>query len=268
MDSNSIEKLRQVQMSILDEVVRICQDNGLRYCLIAGSCLGAVRHKGYIPWDDDIDVALPRADYEKFIQVATKDDSKEFFLDYYTTNPLYGHNFAKYCKKNTLFIEPNGQRQAIYIDVFPQDKVPGPEFTAKSRIPVLIHKIDALTTVRRDGLKGRDFKTKIIYHTTRWIPTKWLFSWEKRLMTRFENTDAQYYLNYGTRYNFVKETILISDFEPYARLEFEGKMYNFPRNWDLYMSRIYGDYMTLPPEEKRVTHFPQFISFDTSKEDI
>ena len=226
MDNNSIVQLRQIQLQILNEFVRICQVNSLRYCLYAGTCLGAVRHKGYIPWDDDIDVVMPRADYDKFIQITTKEDNSDFFLDYYTTNHSYGHNFAKFCKKHTLFIEPNGIRQAIYIDVFPQDKVPGPDFVAKSKIPVLIHKIDALTTVRRDGLKGRDFKTKIVFYITRWMPTRWLYCWEKKLMTRFEKTDAKYYLNYGTRYAFINETILITEFEPYVQMVFEGKKYH------------------------------------------
>ena len=85
-------------------------------------------------------------------------------------------------------------------------------------------------------------------------------------MTRFDNTDAKSYLNYGSRYSLINETIPIIEFEPYAQMEFEGKIYNVPRNWNLYLSRIYGDYMTLPPEEKRITHYPQFISFDTSKD--
>ena len=72
MDNNSIVQLRQIQLQILNEFVRICQVNSLRYCLYAGTCLGAVRHKGYIPWDDDIDVVMPRADYDKFIQITTK----------------------------------------------------------------------------------------------------------------------------------------------------------------------------------------------------
>lgn len=259
MDKTIQEQLRSVQIEILDEVARICQENGLRYCLTGGTCLGAVRHRGFIPWDDDIDIIMPRKDYQKFIEITTTGDTGDFFLDYYLTNPTYGRSFAKYCKKNTLFIEPNGLKQAIYVDIFYLDKVPGPEFTASSKLPGFIHKIDALTTVRREGLRGRDTKTRIIYYATRWMPVKWLFKWEIKLMTRFENTDSQYYINYGSPYNLVKETIKISEYEPYAQLPFEGKLYNVPRNWDLYLSSIYGDYMTLPPENKRVTHYPQMI---------
>ena len=262
MDESIKERLKEVQIQILDEIVRICGENSLRYCLIGGTCLGAVRHKGFIPWDDDIDIIMPRADFQKFIDVTKDGDTGDFFLDYYVTNPSYGRCFAKYCKRGTLFIEPNGLQQAIYVDIFAYDKVPGPEFTAKSIIPTLIHKLDAITTVRREGLGGRDLKTRLFYYTTRWIPVKWIFKWETRLMTRFENTDAQYYLNYGSRYNLVKETLPISVFEPFTQLEFEGKKYNAPRNWDCYLSNIYGDYMTLPPIEKRVTHYPQQILFD------
>ena len=266
MDELTIAKLRMTLVQILDVFVKICKENGLRYCLCGGTCIGAVRHKGFIPWDDDIDVKMPRADFEKFISITAKDNNSNYFLDYYITNPSYGRCFAKLCKKNTLYIEPNGLRQSIYIDVFAQDKVPGPEYIANSIIPKLIHKLDALTTIRREGLVGRDFKTSVIYWLTRWMPVKWFFKWETKLMTRFEKTDAKYYVNYGSRYDLVKETIPISEFEPYAQKEFEGKMYNVPHNWDLYLSNVYGDYLTLPPIEKRVTHYPQYICFDTSKE--
>lgn len=264
MDETTRSNLRKVQLEILDEIVRICKENNLRYCLTGGTCLGAVRHKGFIPWDDDIDIIMPRADYRKFLEITTAKDTGDFFLDYYMTNPTYGRCFAKYCKRNTLFIEPNGLQQSIYVDIFVQDKVPGPEFTAKSKLPTFIHKLDAITTVRREGLRGRDFKTRVIYYVTRWIPVKWIFLWETRLMTRFEHTNAAYYLNYGSPYNLVKETIPISEFEPYTQLEFEGKMYNVPRNWHLYLSNIYGNYMTPPPIEKRVAHYPQYICFDVS----
>ena len=263
MDSITLSKLRIVQLQILDEIVRICSEYGLRYCLTGGTCLGAVRHKGFIPWDDDVDIIMPRADFQRFLDITKDGNTGNFFLDYYLTNPKYGRCFAKYCKKNTLFVEPNGLNQAIYVDIFVQDKVPGPEFTATSKLPVFIHKLDAITTVRREGLRGRDLKTRIIYYLTRWMPVKWFFVWETRLMTRFENTDSQYYLNYGSPYNLIKETLPIHEFEPYSKLEFEGKFYNVPRNWDLYLSNIYGDYLTLPPLEKRTAHYPQLILFDT-----
>ena len=262
------KRLRSVQISILDEIVRICDLHGLRYCLLAGTCLGAVRHKGYIPWDDDVDIVMPRADFQSFISITAKDDKSPFFLDYYTTNANYGHCFAKYCKKNTLFVEPNGLKQSIYVDIFVQDKVPGPEYPVKSPIPTLIHKIDALTTVRREGLEGRDSATRFIYYLTRWIPVQWLFKLETKLMMRFENTDAKYYLNYGgIPSHMVEMTIPITEIEPYSQLEFEGKLYNVPRNWDLYLKRAYGDYMTLPPENQRVTHYPKYICFDTEAEE-
>ena len=254
MDEETRVRLREVQVQILDEIVRICNGHNLRYCLTGGTCLGAVRHKGFIPWDDDVDIIMPRADFRQFISLTKEGNTGDFFLDYYVTNPTYGRCFAKYCKKNTLFIEPNGLRQAIYVDIFVQDKVPGPDFAAKSKLPALIHKLDAITTVRREGLRGRDTLTRLVYYLTRWVPVRWIFKWETRLMTRFEETDAQYYLNYGSPYNLVKETLHISEFEPYTKLEFEGKRYPAIARYDDYLRRLFGDYMQLPPEEKRVSH--------------
>ena len=267
MSESILPRLHSVQVEILDEIVRICNKYNLRYCLTGGTCLGAARHQGFIPWDDDVDIIMPRKDFNKFIEVSPAEENDKFFLDYITTNPTYGRLFFKYCKKNTLFIEPNGLKQSIYVDVFVLDKVPCSDFAAKSKIPTIVHKLDALTTVRREGLGGRDKKTRMIYYLTRWIPIKWLFKWNVKLMSKYENTDFKYYINYGSPYNLRKETILISDYEPYAQLPFEGKMYNVPRNWDLYLSNIYGDYMTLPPENKRITHYPQYICFDTTNND-
>ena len=143
MDDSTRKQLRQIQIQILDEIVRICGENGLRYCLTGGTCLGAVRHKGFIPWDDDVDIIMPRADYQRFIAITTSGDTGDYFLDYYLTNPTYGRCFAKYCKRNTLFIEPNGLRQSIYVDIFVQDlkdprsavHCPPPPWWSDSRSP-------------------------------------------------------------------------------------------------------------------------------------
>ena len=81
MDNSTQQKLREVQIQILDEIVRICSENGLRYCLTGGTCLGAVRHKGFIPWDDDVDIIMPRADYTRFLEITTSRDTGDFFLD-------------------------------------------------------------------------------------------------------------------------------------------------------------------------------------------
>lgn len=263
MSDSILPRLHEVQVEILDEIVRICNKYDLRYSLTGGTCLGAVRHQGFIPWDDDVDIIMPRSDFNKFIEVCPAEENESFFLDYFTTNPDYGRAFAKYCKKNTLFIEPNGLKQSIYVDIFVQDKVPGVEYTESSPYLKAIHFCDVMTILRREGLKGRDLKTRVLYWLTRMIPVRCFYRWEIKWMSRFEGTDASYYINYASPYNLIKETIPISEFEPYIQLPFEGKMYNVPRNYDLYLSHIYGDYMTLPPVEKRVTHYPVFISFDT-----
>lgn len=99
-------ELRKEQIAILDEIVRICNDNGIKYFLDYGTLLGAVRHKGYIPWDDDIDIGMLRSDYEKFIKSYPSDKNNKYFVQTLETDPNYWHSYARIRKKNTFMKKP------------------------------------------------------------------------------------------------------------------------------------------------------------------
>ena len=128
MDVSQLKEVQQKELQILLEVDRICKRNGLTYYLIGGSALGAVRHGGFIPWDDDIDIAMPRDDYRKFLKLCSRELPAEYFLQTYTSQPDFPYPFAKVNLNNTTFIENRLHKlnihHGIFIDVFPLDGVP------------------------------------------------------------------------------------------------------------------------------------------------
>lgn len=120
-----IKKLKEIELEIFRHFIEICNENSLRYFVVGGTALGAVRHKGFIPWDDDIDVALPRGDYEKFLIAAQKSLPSNMFLQTYITDKNYPNPFAKLRQSDTAFIEKSTSKikmnHGVYVDIFPLD---------------------------------------------------------------------------------------------------------------------------------------------------
>lgn len=125
MDKETLRKVQLVQLEILIEVDRACKENGIRYWLDSGTLLGAVRHKGFIPWDDDLDIAMQRADYDRFLELAPSILGENYFLQHWNNDPGYPLPWAKVRKKGTIYTEYQFQNlnsyNGIYIDVFPFD---------------------------------------------------------------------------------------------------------------------------------------------------
>ena len=127
----TIEELKRVQLEILDMVTQFCDANGIRYWLDSGTLLGAIRHKGYIPWDDDIDLGMLREDYERFVSVFNESNDRYRVLSF-EWNPDFGFPFAKVCDTTTVLYEPDerGRKMAINIDIFPYDRAPDDDAVA------------------------------------------------------------------------------------------------------------------------------------------
>ena len=269
MNHDVINKLRTVMIELLDEFARICEDNNLTYFLTAGTLLWAIRHKGFIPWDDDMDVAMPRIDYEKFIDIFNNITEGNYYLLSYKSQDkaaIHCKHFAKLCKKGTVFAEAykaSDSYPGIYIDIFPIDNC------FLFFVPIQTALIRIARKVYRMKIKSAVFKNRFQLFFCKllccFFSKKSIDIIHRKLHVIFKNCNTKYVSSFGGRYHYRKETHRYDSIFPLTKVLFEGKYYYAPNNYDLFLKTLYGNYMELPPvAEQRGIHEPLFIQFDDS----
>jgi len=266
MDQSTLDRLHNTMVEILDEFVRVCEENCFTYFFVGGTLLGAVRHKGFIPWDDDIDVSMPRNDYEKFLDIYKKNNETNYYvLSYKNTEVAHWRYkpYAKLCKKNTIYatnwIHNPEYYPGIFIDIFPIDNC------IKSFSPLQMYFISLSWKLfyRRTQVYNPKKLIKrlllniIFYFFSIKISTN-LVMFSYSLFNKFK---TKYVCCFPGFYGYEKETHKKNTIYPLTKVFFEGKYYWAPGNWDAFLKQIYGNYMELPPIEKRITHDITFISF-------
>ncbi len=247
--------LREVQLKateILAEVVKICDRHSLRYSMTWGTMLGAIRHKGFIPWDDDIDIALPRKDYELFIKYAKEELPKP-----YEVLENYGNRRCMYAKVHnteTTFIESsvNGFSEyykGIFIDIMPLDGMPKEEKDRKRYCKKVGKLVKAFNWHRFNFKYCKTWKAKLCYL----IPVKWIFKkWEKLIKKHdFDNSE---YTCSTWNHNPERAIFKCDYFRELADYQFENLTVKGPKDYDGYLTDAFGDYMKLPPENERQNH--------------
>lgn len=247
-----IQELRGVQLGILDDIHAFCTANDIKYFLSCGTLIGAVRHKGYIPWDDDVDLYMPRDSYERFLnefkspsgncRVLNPDKEKHYF-----------YTFAKVVDTRTLLVETEteGYNIGVYVDVFPVDYVTD-NINERRR---LFRRKRLLYKIRRCKISRRNYlKSPIAYWCYRLLPVSvaMINRMLRRMLVRREPTFTV--ANLTEAGPSIKGCLPAKDIEESVEVPFEGKMYNTMIGYKDYLTRTYGDYMTLPPVEQRVTH--------------
>lgn len=257
LSAEDLRKLQLIELEMIVEVDRICRKNGIEYSLDGGTLLGAARHKGFIPWDDDADVIFTRHEYAKFFRACKKDlDRKRFFLQDYRTDENYRWGYAKIRRKGTEFIRL-GQEHMKYhtgvcIDVFVVDHVPDKVLTRNLYYGVnfFIRKVmySELGQVAADHILQR-----AIYRLLYKIPKNSMFHLRNCLAARCnrKKTELVSHLLYQYPSKESKYGMPSKCFEHYRDMEFEGMQLRAFVDYDRYLTLLYHDYMTLPPEEKR-----------------
>ena len=259
-----LRKAQLLMLKILKEVHRVCEDNGIRYFLSDGTLIGAVRHNGFIPWDDDLDIGMLREDYEKFIDFAPEKFGKEFCLQIYKTDCGYGYQYGKVLLSGTKWIEHVATHTTrlyagIYIDIFPYDKIPTGRL--KQEFLSFTYKFwKSQVLIKQKYVFYRDIHG--FFHKSYFIVKKaigLLFSLDylvkKRdsICIRYKDRDKNFCITkYGG--NFWKNQNRYESFANLVLHTFEDSEFYIPSDYDSILTNLYGDYMTLPPLEKRQNH--------------
>lgn len=246
----TLEEMREIQLRILDSVHEFCVERGLRYSLGGGTLLGAVRHKGYIPWDDDIDIMLPRPDYERFLR-EYPGTHEHYAIQHYKNDPQCTLLFAKIYDDRTV-LEEVMLRNGVYIDVFPIDGLPD-----ESQLDQYLEQYNDIVgkiwmSTKRYGMPLKDLLKYYIFKFKYPSRMKYILELERFLAAYpFETSDCTGAI---TGIYARKEHMPAYTFKKYIKLPFEGKSYMAIADYDAYLTKHYGNYMELPPVEKRVTH--------------
>ncbi len=252
-----LQELKKREVEIFKGFISVCEKLNLKYYLLGGTLLGAVRHNGFIPWDDDIDVGMPREDYEIFLKKGHALLPDKYFIQTCHTDPEMPINFAKIRDSETTFIETSIRHlkvnHGLYIDIFPLDLYPCDQkeqkrFSFKKK---LLDIRIAAAFYQPD--KKRSLKLKAIQAFLHL-----LFPTYKRAIIAREKLYASvkrgvYLANYGGAWG-VKEIVPVEWYGEGVELEFEGLRVIAPTEYDKWLTQVYGDYMTLPPIEKREPH--------------
>lgn len=261
------EKLKKKELEILENFVKACEKMNLRYFIAYGTAIGAVRHKGFIPWDDDIDVCMPRCDYEIFIKNYKDFLEDKYFVQTIETDPLYALNFAKLRDSKTTLIEKHvvdiDINHGVFIDIFPLD---GYEKGQNKMLDLRVKNNPVFEQADKNKIFNAisGFNKKFIYKVGENIPNKLKTDLSK--LARPKDTksydDANFVCCIVDSFSIIPLEKEIFGNGTY--LNFENLKVKAPKNYDLYLRKIYGDYMKLPPKEQRENHH-NFYLCDTER---
>lgn len=255
-----LKKTQKAELYLLNEFDKVCRQNGLTYFLDSGTALGAIRHGGFIPWDDDIDVGMPRKDYNRFLEIGQQLLPTDIFLQTRQTDKGYWRNAAKLRLKGTIFPERNDvayQYNGIFIDIFPFDNIPSCIFIARCNIKYLVGIGRIIRSYRRQS-KNLPVKNHLFHRLLIKIPQTWIDRLEDYYLAyvqRNANKNTGKMTCYFWRMSLTKQYIFDSNkMLPVKDILFEGYPFLLMNNPDYYLKIMYGDYLKLPPKEQRVCH--------------
>lgn len=263
---DKLRELQITQLEILEYVDEFCKKHEIKYSLYAGTLLGAVRHKGFIPWDDDLDICMSRDDYNRFIELWDNEIHEKFLLQNKENTPSFTQSFTKIRKKNTLFIQEDDldkdYSKGIFIDIFPIDRIPNGNFNKKLfQLKCMIYQL----MMREFIPKNSNIFVRIVCKFLLMFTNK-----HNRIKIRNKLLNSIITNNHNHLLNTVMiETVntarkefsneLLDD---YCELEFEEKTFMCFAMWKHYLENKYGNYRELPPVEERMwKHKPVLIDF-------
>ena len=259
--NDKVSQMQGIVFGILCDIDDYCKKNNIRYYLSGGSCLGAARHQGFIPWDDDGDIMIPRPDYDRFMIGFGREYASKYGVGSLNTDREWGIPFGRVWDLNTKARNTNLSLKSmgVLVDVFPIDGLPDDKRKQK-----LIYKKVKLFNVLRHASLRVEFKEDEKYRLFKNIlgficrpigPHRFARAMERQVIGY--NFDESKFVGVSMACHYgEKETIPRKEMEKETRLPFNGRMLPVPVGYDTYLSNLYGDYMTIPKdaEEQGYTH--------------
>ncbi len=275
-DEETLRKIHEAELEILRDFLDLCEKNNITYFGVGGTAIGAIRHGGFIPWDDDIDIAMPRKDYERFLRLADKYYGDKYFLMNGKNYPNYPLLTTRWTMKGTEFVEwplkdidlPFG----IFLDLYPFDQIPDDEkkFRRQAVQAFFWSKLLILRSIPHPVLPFSGIKAKIVqpvcgmihwFLKTLNVSSKWLYQMCHRVSVQYNGKAG------AKRFDFLCDTtayLNIYDYDdiyPLKTIKFEGLDLKFPNRIEDNLNKMFGDFMQLPPEDKRKNHYPYKLKF-------
>lgn len=270
LSEEQLAQLKSTELQILKAFDELCKTHGLTYFITAGTLLGAVRHKGFIPWDDDIDVIMPKKDYKKLAGVCKKSLPDGLFLQNSRTDKGYPFHFSKLCKLGTEvyfpFLKGVEMNKGIHIDIFPADKCP-----SNKKIAGFLFKWMSAVTYALIAKQDADFdfdytkkSARLLYKILRILPRVMVVALRDFVIS-FVGLfcSGRILATVSGGHGYPKETYNAEWFTDKVMLTFEDGEFPAPKGYDKLLTNMYGDYMTPPSEDDRNGHF-----YNTEQEKI
>lgn len=259
------EEVHKVLAKMLKDFAEFCEQNKLRYYLVGGTLLGAVRHKGFIPWDDDIDVGMPRPDYERFLDLVKHNPISDDYKVISSREGTLPMPFAELVNVKTrlerptsTYIAEGSQQLYLFLDIFPQDGWPEDIAKAKRLFKKADWKRFLILESRAKLGMGTSFVRKVMKTPFilwgRMLGTNRICMDLDKIGKKYDYDSSKYVGAVTNGVYGVGERCLREEVVAFASVEFEGETYNAPGCWDSYLHGIFGDYMKLPPKDKQISH--------------
>lgn len=278
MIKSEIRKYQEAQFELFKAVDEVCANLGLEYYMIGGTVLGAVRHGGFIPWDADIDIAMRRKDYEALRQYFAENENEKYFYEHYSTEKnhlsphalirIKGTNINK-CGRVSEKYKPS--YTGIYLDIFPLDEPPKEKHLQEKQMKK-IKNIRRVIEVKagytyKDTSMIKKLAKKIVQIPLSVISLEKLNRCLDNAMIKYSGSGSGMLVSMASHYSYWKQLMPEDIYGKPVKLEFEGSEFYAPAKTHEYLTKIYGDYMQLPPEEKRFSDLDNIVSVDYEAEE-
>jgi len=258
--TEDLKGLHDVLLMMLKDIDRVCKENNIKYNLCGGTMLGAVRHQGFIPWDDDIDISMLREDYERFINLDKSCFNYGMFIEHIGNTLGYGHVFAKVMLPGTInrerFTENVNCHKNIYIDIFPIDDTTSNMRKLKSQYNKcrILSKLLLLNCNYK--FEPNTVVKKFIYYCgykfSKLLNKEKLYkSWFKAA-TKYSNVKNETRMVMFACYKLEKEAMPSYYYDEQTEISFEGSYFSCPKMYEEYLTHLYGDFRKLPPKENQI----------------